>query len=225
MISVAPVSPEDQTGVSLSRSIDGYDASILGSIWRNDISIAVWKRQLDAGLQSAISRMLEYRSILPVEAVVSVKNPFPEVSAVFDGSRVMPLIEDITQLVDGFCSVLDLPKARFHLSALNHVMCPRFHVDRVVCRLVTTYRGVATEWLPDYAVDRTKLGPVSAGKTDAQSGVYSSAMDIRRLDQGDVALIKGSLWSGSEVAGQVHRSPQVAYGEQRLLLTVDFSLD
>ncbi|WVM90722.1 DUF1826 domain-containing protein [Halopseudomonas pachastrellae] len=44
---------------------------------------------------------------------------------------------------------------------------------------------------------------------------------IRRLTEGDVCLLKGSGWVGNEERGIVHRSPAVAAGQQRLLLTID----
>ena len=102
-------------------------------------------------------------------------------------------------------------------------MCPRFHVDRVPCRLVTTYAGKATQWLAHDRVDRSKLGPGSEGKPDAESGLYTNVEDIQQLQQGDVALLKGECWEGNEGAGLVHRSPQLTAGTGRLLLTLDFT--
>ena len=102
-------------------------------------------------------------------------------------------------------------------------MCPRFHVDKVPCRLATTYSGNATEWLPHDRVDRSKLGPGSSGKPDAKSGLYSRNDDIQQLEIGDVALLKGESWIGNEEAGLVHRSPGLRAGTSRLLLTLDFA--
>jgi len=105
---------------------------------------------------------------------------------------------------------------------LNKAMCPRFHVDQVPCRLVTTYHGVATQWLPNDLVDRSKLGRGSNGKPDSESGLYSHESDIEQLSSGDVALLKGERWSGNENAGLVHCSPVTSFNETRLLLTLDF---
>ena len=101
-------------------------------------------------------------------------------------------------------------------------MCSRFHVDNVPCRLVTTYAGCSTQWLPQHSVDRTKLGKGSNGLPDELSGVYRSAEDIQQLNNGDVALFKGARWEGSKQIGLVHRSPTPKPGETRLLLTLDF---
>ena len=55
--------------------------------------------------------------------------------------------------------LFELKSVGLRLTALGHAMCPRFHVDRVPCRLATTYFGSATEWLPHDRVNRSKLGP------------------------------------------------------------------
>lgn len=101
-------------------------------------------------------------------------------------------------------------------------MCPRFHVDKIPCRLVTTYQGVATQWLNHSDVNRSKLGTGNLGKPDEESGLFKSLNNINQLKQGDVALLKGEYWDENEGAGLVHRSPPVAENEQRLLLTLDF---
>lgn len=131
-----------------------------------------------------------------------------------------------------FCCLFDLGSAGLRLTALDRAMCPRFHVDKIPCRLVTTYQGIATEWLPHHHVDRSKLGAGSEGKSDEQSGLFQNLEDIQRLHQGEVALLKGEGWEGNEGAGLVHRSPAMpviadsvkmhAVSERRLLLTLDF---
>ncbi len=102
-------------------------------------------------------------------------------------------------------------------------MCPKFHVDRVPCRLVATYSGIATQWLPHHAVRRERLGVGSQGKTDEESVLYRNPNDIQQLKAGDIALLKGESWIGNEGAGLVHRSPNVTNESKRLLLTLDFN--
>jgi hypothetical protein len=67
------------------------------------------------------------------------------------------------------------------------------------------------------------LGPGSQGQPDKKSGLYKSEHDIRELDCGDVALLKGERWEGNLNAGLVHRSPEIFAGQSRLVLTLDFS--
>ena len=88
---------------------------------------------------------------------------------------------------------------------------------------MTTYLGAGTEWLSHEAVDRSKLGTGSRGLPDHESGLFKAQSDIQQLNSGDVALLKGELWEGNEDAGLVYRSPGVADGDLRLLLTLDVS--
>jgi hypothetical protein len=143
------------------------------------------------------------------------------------------LSKDIAQLVDMFCCLFDLKRAGLRLTVLDRAMCPRFHVDKVPCRLVTTYQGIATEWLPHQCVDRSKLGFGNEGMSDEKSGLFQQSEDIQRLYKGEVALLKGEGWEGNEGAGLVHRSPSMSASNQsiwantasesRLLLTLDFN--
>lgn len=205
------------------RDIAGEKQLILGEIYRDENNIAIWQRELDAPLLLAVQTLLETVPTLQASIVVSPENVSEKlITFLGDEDIVQPLRNDVTTLVDMFCLLFDQKRAGLRITALSRAMCPRFHVDRVPCRLVTTYYGVATEWLPDYALDRTKLGTGNQGKPDDQSGVYVSGNDIQRLACGDVALLKGELWEGNENGGLVHRSPQVPDQNHRLLVTIDF---
>ncbi len=77
--------------------------------------------------------------------------------------------------------------------------CWKFHADYVGLRLITTYCGQATQWLPQGATD------------DAAP---------RALSAGDVGLFKGRERAGDRAI--IHRSPPIAgTGEDRLLLVID----
>ena len=49
-----------------------------------------------------------------------------------------------------------------------------------------------------------------------------SENDIKQLETGHVALLKGESWQGNEGAGIVHRSPHSDSNYRRLYLTIDF---
>ena len=59
-----------------------------------------------------------------------------------------------------YCYLFELNEIGLSLRVLDKAMCPRFHVDHVPCRLITTYTGVTTQWLPHTSVDRSKLEKV-----------------------------------------------------------------
>jgi hypothetical protein len=133
------------------------------------------------------------------------------------------LVDDVNELIDMFCCLFELNQVGLRMTVLREAMCPKFHVDHVPCRLVTTYGGIGTQWLPNNSVNREKLGIGSAGLSDQESGLYGNESDIRQMASADVALLKGEGWQGNQNAGLVHRSPAIPSGESRLLLTLDFS--
>ena len=64
------------------------------------------------------------------------------------------LIIDVKDIVDIFCCLFDVNQVGLRLVSLTHAMCPRFHVDNVPCRLLTTYCGNGTEWLNHDCVNK-----------------------------------------------------------------------
>lgn len=208
------------------RSIEGSQLDVLTDIYQEHTNIAIWQRSLAHALIEAANSILDTNPTLQASLVVTPQEANAAVvKALGPTPRAATLSEDIAQLVDMFCCLFDLKRAGLRLTALDRAMCPRFHVDRVPCRLVTTYQGVATEWLPHQAADRSKLGIGNQGKPDEQSGLFNSATDIQQLCRGDVALLKGESWEGNQGAGLIHRSPQLPGETRRLLLTLDFMDD
>ena len=128
----------------------------------------------------------------------------------------------MAKLVDMFCYLFELKRTGLRLRILERAMCPRFHVDRVPCRLVSTYCGSGSQWLQNAGLDRTKLGAGHQELSDEESGLMTANTKIHSLNVGDVALLKGETWQNNEGKGLVHRSPALAAGEKRLLVTLDF---
>ncbi|MGB2740008.1 MAG: DUF1826 domain-containing protein [Cognaticolwellia sp.] len=212
---------------ALSRSpVENTTPNVLSDIYREDTNIVIWQRNLSNELTDAVNDFLQTNTTRATVLVVTPENTHDVLKDTFGESDTLTTLgNDITLLVDMFCCLFDLKQAGLRLTILDRAMCPRFHVDRIPCRLVTTYQGIATEWLNHAVVDRTKLGAGNQGKADEQSGLFNNLKDINRLDEGDVALLKGEHWDETEGGGLVHRSPPVSAGERRLLLTLDFISD
>jgi len=196
---------------------------VLTDIYQEDTNIAIWKRDVSDELALAVDGFINSKKITRTMLAVNGNNAYEELTkALGSGKNIAPLIEDLAQLIDMFCCLFDLKRAGVRLTSMDHAMCPRFHVDKIPCRLVSTYQGIATEWLPNHLVDRGKLGAGSQGKPDEVSGLFHDLSDIQSMKRGDVALLKGEYWEGNARAGLVHRSPPLPAGESRLLLTLDF---
>lgn len=199
------------------------EPEIFTHIYQEDTNIAIWQRKLNKTLENSVKVFLAENPTFQTSMSVTPLSARSSISESLGTSSQSELSENIAELVDMFCCLFELKRAGLRLTALDRAMCPRFHVDRVPCRLATTYQGTATQWLTHQSVDRTKLGTGNNGQPDEQSGLFHNMQDIQQLDCGDVALLKGESWEGNENAGLVHRSPALSAGESRLLLTLDFS--
>lgn len=205
----------------IRRTVFGTAADCLADIYLTDVNLAVWQRQLSNSVKKNCLSLLADRHftgcrlVLTADKVASLADALPELL------RYPDLRRDIQLLVDMFLTLFGLERIGLRLTPLKGSMCPKFHVDRVPCRLITTYAGGGTEWLPHHEVNRSKLGAGSKGLNDAESGIVSSEASIQALASGDVALFKGEMWVGNEGAGLVHRSPAIV-PNNRLLLTLDF---
>ena len=201
----------------------GNESSVLTDIYLEQTNIVIWRRELSESLKGSVANLLESKPNFQVSTTVTPEGALTSLSDAVADSHQIELYENIAELVAMFCCLFELKRVGLRLTALDRAMCPKFHVDNVPCRLITTYQGAATEWLAHQSVNRNKLGRGSNGKPDHESGLYQHQRDIRQLNCGDVGLLKGELWEGNENAGLVHRSPALTGGERRLLLTLDFS--
>jgi hypothetical protein len=223
--SATTLDPQTKAGapVKKRRSLQGVEPSVFGDIYQEDVNIVTWQRRLSETIRTSASAFVTSNPTFKTVMTVSSQTALSSIRDALGSTEQLELTENIAELVDMYCCLFDLKRAGLRLTALDKAMCPKFHVDGVPCRLVTTYQGIATQWLPHQAVDRSKLGAGSHGVTDNESGIYQHESDIQQLNCGDVALLKGENWHGNQHAGLVHRSPALADGDYRLLLTLDFS--
>lgn len=206
-----------------TSAIAASNPQVLSDIYQKKINMAIWQRKHSAELTSAVACFIAENTVKPTRLTVSAEDAFDVLCDTFGDSKAAVILsKDIALLVDMFCCLFDLKYAGLRLAILDKAMCPRFHVDRIPCRLITTYQGIGTEWLEHALVDREKLGAGNQGKSDEKSGLFDDVRSINRLNAGDVALLKGENWDDSKGFGLVHRSPLVLSGENRLVLTLDF---
>ena len=216
------IRPEDEE--SLTRhSIQSDTADVLAYIYEENINITTWQRNLSPELTNAAEQLLASDHTFRISTSVTPEETFDALYDILGANEAAKLIsDDIAEIVEMFCCLFDLKQVGLRLTTLDKAMCPKFHVDRVPCRLITTYSGIATQWLPHNITDRSKLGMGSKGKSDAESGIYGTPSDIQQLNAGDVSLLKGESWLGNEGGGLVHRSPQASNENKRLVMTLDF---
>ena len=209
--------------IIFKKNIFNKKSIVLSDIFNNENNISLWNRKLDKsisiGAKEIINDNLEFNfsKVLKYEEINEAL-----INRLGQSQNKILLFNDISNLTELFCNMFELKKVWLRMGISTKATCPRFHVDYLKCRLLTTYYGPGTEWLPNDLIDRTKLKFNQKFSTD-QDGLFSSKIDIKQLATGDVALLKGELWSGNKGQGLVHRSPCCNQEYKRLYLTIDFS--
>ncbi|WP_152219091.1 DUF1826 domain-containing protein [Pseudomonas sp. SCB32] len=198
------------------RQVLGDDPQVLAEVLKEDVNLAIWQRtlypEISAFADRLGSRPLDLKQSLDVQGErVVLRELLPE-HARLDGFSLFRA--DLEWLLEAFACLTGARRIGLRLRSLDRAMCPRFHVDHVPLRLVTTYIGPASQWLEEWAMARTRLADPTAEPNDA--------VQIRQMAAGDVGLFKGEKWAGNLGGGIVHRSSQPASGERRLLLTLDW---
>jgi hypothetical protein len=129
-----------------------------------------------------------------------------------DTNRALQALRDDIDLpVDLLGELLGSEACGVRIKVLEGPMCPRFHVDKVPCRMLKTYAGPATEWIAHEQVDSDA---VRAGHPQPTL----PGGHIQQLATGAWSLLKGGTWDG-DFGGVVHRSPSSR--ERRLLISLD----
>jgi hypothetical protein len=198
----------------------GEQLEVLTEVLRDDVNLAIWQRRLPAQIADFAGLLLAQGHALGQTLVLDLptSESQPELTGLLAEYSDLPgqaaCLEDIAWLVGAFACLFDARRIGLRLRALDRAMCPRFHVDHVPVRLITSYAGPGSQWLAEGAMVRQRLGDCTAEPQDP--GLINSSQ------AGHVLLAKGERWSGNEGRGLIHRSPQPLGGERRLLLTLDW---
>lgn len=201
---------------AIPKQVFGHAPAVLGDALLEKVNLSVWQRQLPPHIAGFAQTLMALGEPLAESLTIEPDaNGEVETLALATAYRDIAghagFVADVAWLVRAFSSLVEARRIGLRLRILDKAMCPRFHVDHVPLRLITTYAGAGSEWLPEHAIPRHRLGD----PTVAPQG-------IERLLAGEVALFKGERWEGNEGAGIIHRSPQAAPGERRLILTLDW---
>jgi len=206
------------------KSLVSRDFADLAGIYQHNINLCLIERPFPGNIEQFVYAALAGK--FSVETSLQIDPLCFDFGAIWPRVSGLPgyhaWLDDVQMLVGAFCDLFELREAGLRLYTLDKTMCPRFHVDRVPARLICSYGGIGTEWLPEYGVDRTKLGMGAGGRPDDQSGLILDPTAIRQMPAYAVGLMKGEHWEGNEGHGLVHRSPALtAVRPRRLLLTLD----
>lgn len=200
------------------RQTRGETPLALADILDNGVNLALWQRQLPLHIAEFGALLVSLGEPLAESLVVELdsEDAEPNLQGLAAGCRDLEgyegFIADVAWLISAFSCLLGAKRIGVRLRLLDKAMCPRFHVDHVPVRLITTYAGIGSQWLREGVMDRRQLSQADAEPTER----------IEQIHCGEVALLKGEKWRGNEGHGLIHRSPALAANERRLILTLDW---
>ncbi len=172
----------------------------LTDIFAPDTSVALWQRPAQSAIEQYFTDHFSSLRInlRGVYALTSLKQELTDTLPCHIYKDAV--VDDIYLLSEMLTCLFDCDSVGLRLTPLQKAMCPKFHVDNIPVRLVSTYIGPGTEWLAANATD------------DAH---------IMQMTAFDVGLLKGQAWEGQAHMAAKHRSCQVSANDQRVLLTLD----
>ncbi len=203
-----------KTKSSYKNAVISHNEKDLQDIHLKIKNIAIYQRDINSlkkELNELAEQSIECRATGTVEEISSsLKKYFNDNLGEFD-----VLFEDISKLLKLFEKTTQASSFRFLLVTVNTNMCRKFHTDINDLRLLCTYVGQGTLWLPDDIINEKAL--VMGG--DNQE-IVKDEKQIQQVSTGDVVLLKGGLYPDANPI--LHRSPTIEKtGEKRLLLRID----
>ncbi|MFG6668417.1 DUF1826 domain-containing protein [Halomonas sp. HNIBRBA4712] len=131
------------------------DISVLPRIFEDAINIAIMTRPLPADIAMSANAQCQTERAWQFSWLGDVNDAFSA-----DLRRHLPapdaadaLIDDIKTVASAIAFLFETETVGVRLRLLQSAMCPRFHCDNLPVRLVTTYVGPGSEWLPEHAVN------------------------------------------------------------------------
>ena len=202
------------TSAMLGAGIETCDAAEgLAAISNPGVELVIWRRALPLCLQAWLERMdasclPDIRVLVQPSDLRRALEPHLDHCGMPPGDMRDLLLGDVGDLVLEFARITQSDLVDVRLERVSHDACWKFHRDCVESRLLTTYRGPATEWVQ----------PIHAEWALREQKSYKGPLE--RLRVHDVAIFKGSCVESG--GGIVHRSPPIAgTGCTRLLLCLN----
>jgi hypothetical protein len=201
--------------LSNDRHLFVCSSAKLAAIRQRALDLCVWRRQVDAHWQAWLTKHFADSHVSFDERVDFAK---PRIHRWLSSLPATPerarLQLDIEKLLTRFSVLARRERGRAQLHVVRTQHCPKFHVDMVRYRMITTYFGAGTEWIAESDVKRQRLASSSVESAPLRRGAR-----WQRLQSFDVAVMKGASETNREF-GVVHRSPHV-HDDARLVLTID----
>ena len=184
---------------------------------KNDYLLGIVERNIPDGanifFQKLISKHIEIRGqIHKTSTLIGIKKMMSE--KIDQEIQAEPFYEswliDISNVCKVFCHLEKSDTVDMYLSSQRG--CRRYHIDNVPQRMLVTYAGKGTEWLPDNAANKKAFA-----NGEPNEKIVRDKSAIKFMKAWDVAVFCG----GKD--GLLHRTPDDALNGSSILLRLDHS--
>ena len=117
-------------------------------------------------------------------------------------------VSDMAGVCEIFCDTLKSESISFCLGTERG--CSRYHIDNVPMRLLVTYSGQGTEWLPNEIANR-----IAFEEGLPNEKIVRDCSKIQHINTWNIAIFRG----GS--SGLLHRTPDSALKNPSILMRLD----
>jgi len=194
----------------------GNDVGILNNIHSDHINISIYQRNLQKA-QKEILHFLNQDVHIKVNGSPEKIIPTVKEHLNKQESSHNYLFNDFLNLLKTFEALTQATCFRVLFSTIKTDMCRRFHTDVNNLRLLCTYYGPATLWLPEEAANRDAH---HFGEDNEQ--IIKNPKLIQQANTGDVLILKGALYPDAKAI--IHKSPSIEESrKKRLLLRIDMN--
>lgn len=191
----------------------GDNESVLGAATQPETAMAVWERRIPFVLRTWSSELpadcLPHGRVLiaPWEARAAIDGIFA-LSGTPISRGGSAFRTDVADLVRRFAEASGRSRVDLRIEHVRHDACWKFHRDHVRLRMICTYRGPGTEYVP------------CTFYTEALRQQLEYGGPILAVPRFAVALFKGK--TASPDGAVVHRSPPIAgLGLSRLVVCLN----
>lgn len=195
----------------------GAEFSVLDQIRLAEVNLVSWSRRIPIESEHALALWGSETCPSFDQVIDSSQYSLSTVFTRLDEAVRQWITMDVAMLLARFTRICGDQRFRVFFGAVNSDSCRRFHVDHFRLRMVTTYCGPGTEWVPNEAVNRHAVGVPSTCWEQANRETVRDSRAVRCAQAGDVLLMKGASSAGE--LGAVHRSPPIkGTGRTRVVL-------
>ena len=134
------------------RQVAGDTPAVLADVLHDGINLAIWNRCLPLHIEQFARMLTGVAEPFAQSLVVQLEDAEaePNLSQLAGTHKDLEghegFVADVAWLVKAFAYLLNARRVGVRLRLLDKAMCPRFHVDHVPLRLVTTYSGPGSLW-------------------------------------------------------------------------------